>query len=167
MICAGNVFCRNSDCILDAKLPCHILCIAHIVQARLTFPETLYTTHKIQQTMHNITHYTMHSTLSKLVYTMSSTLRFSTYHLFHLITFPPIFLSKSHLSLRLDTWLTCDFYDHFTESTYRCLRLCDGANDEDDVVFFLTSLMSPHIIALWPLTTKARCQKGQLRNLYL
>ena len=33
MICATNVFCRNSDCILDAKLPCHILCIAHIVQA--------------------------------------------------------------------------------------------------------------------------------------
>ena len=133
------------------------MCIAHIVQARLTFPETLYTTHKIQQTMHNITHYTLHSTHSKLVYTMSSTLRFSTYHLFHLITFPPIFLSQSHLSLRLDTWLTCDFSDQFTESTYRWWWCCVFSDlfDESTHYSFVT------------LDNKSQMPKGQLRNLYL
>ena len=46
MICAANAFCRNSDCILDAKLPCNILCIAHIVQAHVFFLTSLLSPHR-------------------------------------------------------------------------------------------------------------------------
>ena len=31
MICAANVFCRNSDCILDAKLQAHVFFLTSLL----------------------------------------------------------------------------------------------------------------------------------------